>query len=147
MEVLISNRSGVTVNTDLLRELAEEILALEGVDARAELSIALIDESEIKRLNAEYRGIDKPTDVLSFPQSDDGFDGPLLLGDILISPQVAQAQSLEYQNSFDKEMAILLIHGVLHLLGYDHESQDEARIMEAEEEKILNGFLARKKAQ
>jgi len=145
MEVLISNHSGIAVDIDFLSKLAEEILNLEEVDAEAELSIVLIDEGEIKKLNAEYRGINSATDVISFSQPQDHFEGPHLLGDVVISPQVAQTQALEYHHSFEKEMAILLIHGILHLLGYDHENSDEKGIMKAKEEKILNDFLARGK--
>jgi len=144
MEVIISNRSGVSVNLDLLHELAEDVLDFEKVDTGAELSIVLVDENKIKQLNAEYRGINLPTDVLSFPQLTENPTGPYLLGDVVISPQIAEVQAGEYQHSPEKEMAILLIHGILHLLGFDHETPEDKALMEEREKKILDNFLVEK---
>lgn len=137
MEVLINNCSAVELDLEFFRELAEEVLEFEKVDAQAELSIVFLDEDQIHELNAKYRGVDSSTDVLSFLQSDDNLDGPHLLGDVVISPQVAQAQARKYQHSFDREMAILLIHGILHLLGFDHQTSEEKKAMQEKEEKIL----------
>lgn len=145
MEVLISNRSAVAVDLDFLRELARKVLSFEKADTEAELSIVLVDEDEIQGLNAQYRGMDSLTDVLSFPQSRDNFEGPHLLGDVVISPQVAEAQAREYRHSPEKEIAILLVHGILHLLGHNHETPDERLKMQKKEEKILNDFLAEKR--
>ncbi len=147
MEVIISNHSRIVANLDLLRELAEEVLNLEKVDTEAELSLVLADEDEIQRLNAQYREIDSPTDVLSFPQFQDDLEGPHLLGDVIISPQIAQAQAIEHRHSLEKEMAVLLIHGILHLLGFSHETPEDRSIMQEREEKILNYFLVEKRIQ
>jgi len=147
MEVIISNNSGIALNVGFFQELAETILGFEKVGTEAELSVVLVGEREIQDLNAKYRGINTPTDVLSFPQSQDEFDGPCLLGDVVISPQVAKAQAVKYEHSFEKEMAILLIHGILHLIGFDHEESEEQEGMQKREEEILNRLIREKRVQ
>jgi rRNA maturation RNase YbeY len=107
----------------------------------AELSVALVGNAEIQRLNAKYRKKDYPTDVLSFPIENRLLVGERLLGDVIISVQKARQQAKERQRSLDKEMVILLIHGVVHLLGYDHErSAKEARIMQRLEKKVYRAL-------
>jgi probable rRNA maturation factor len=145
MEVILNNCSGVALNQALLLEIAEKVLDSEKVDALAELSIALVDPDEIKRLNMDYRGTDSVTDVLSFPQSPDDSGGPHLLGDVVISPQVAEEQANKYHHSPEKEMVILLVHGILHLLGFDHEAPEEKSIMNEKENEILTRLFTEKK--
>ena len=105
-----------------------------------ELSILLTDDAEIQQLNKEYRGKNQPTDVLSFPleESDGSGEESLLLGDVVISLETAERQAEEFGVSPQEEVLRLLIHGVLHLLGYDHEnvSQQEARRMAEKEEEL-----------
>ena len=106
----------------------------------AELSILITDDEEIRSLNRDYRSVDRSTDVLSFSQMDG--DGPgiasQLLGDVVISWETAQRQSRELGHAVSDEMKRLLVHGVLHLLGYDHEGDEEAAIrMRKAEEKYL----------
>ena len=119
-----------------IRKVAEAILALVG-QAEAELSVALIGNAEMKKLNAQYRRQDYPTDVLSFP-----FEGKLpspnrLLGDVIISVEKAREQAIERGRTRDEEMVTLLIHGIVHLLGYDHErSAKDARAMKRLENKV-----------
>ena len=119
-----------------LRKIAQAILVLVG-QAEAELSLALIGNAEMQKLNARYRGQDYPTDVLSFST-----DGMLpwsnrLLGDVIISVEKAREQANERGCTTDEEMATLLIHGIVHLLGYDHErSPTDARVMKRLENKI-----------
>lgn len=93
----------------------------------AELSIALVDDSEIAALNAEWRRIDEPTDVLAFPmdEPDESLPYSPLLGDVVISVERALAQAKEAGHSLEREIDVLLIHGVLHLVGYDHEGSEE----------------------
>jgi probable rRNA maturation factor len=123
-----------------LKTIAAKILdVLE--ENQAELSVALVGNAEIQRLNARYRKMDYPTDVLSFPVENRRFVGERLLGDVIISVQKARQQAKERRRSLDKEMVILLIHGVVHLLGYDHErSAKEARIMQRLEKKIYRAL-------
>ena len=103
-----------------------------------ELSILITDDEEISSLNRIYRAMDRPTDVLSFSQleGEGPVTAPQLLGDVVISWETAQSQALEQGHTVLVEMKRLLVHGVLHLLGFDHEKDDEgARVMREEEEK------------
>lgn len=112
-----------------------------------EVSILLTDDAEIHELNRQYRDVDSPTDVLSFAlmTDDDATDlyedkvegEPELLGDIIISAPTALRQSEEYGHSFERELAYLTVHGMLHLLGFDHMSDSDKAAMRAEEEAIL----------
>ncbi len=117
------------------------------------ISLVLTDDAGIAALNQEYRGIDAPTDVLSFPQHEDimvnalpaGPAGaPLLLGDIVVSLPRAEAQAQEYGHSRDRELGFLLVHGLLHLLGYDHETAEDAAIMEARQDTVLDSLGLRR---
>jgi rRNA maturation RNase YbeY len=119
-----------------LRRVATGILELLKQD-HAELSVALIGNAEMRKLNARYRKKNYPTDVLSFPTAQGMPDGVRLLGDVIISVDKAKEQARERGRTLDDEMVTLLIHGVLHLLGYDHErSVRDARIMGRVEKKI-----------
>ena len=112
----------------LMRRAVEATLAYEGICNDVEVSITFTDDESIHSLNLEYRGIDRPTDVLSFPLEEDiknsRVRGPIMLGDIVISLERAVAQAVEYGHSFQRETAFLCIHSMLHLLGYDHELGD-----------------------
>lgn len=111
---------------DWLRERAEKILNILGVK-NAELSILITGDEEIRELNRTYRGKDRPTDVLSFPDGD-VVEGRLILGDIVISLETAQRQAKELGHSLEEEVERLLTHGVIHLLGYDHELGGEKEL-------------------
>jgi probable rRNA maturation factor len=104
------------------------------------ISVAYVPVAQIAALNEAYRGKNGPTDVLSFnlddPGDDPDEDGELTLGDIIISPEIAIRQNTEYGTTFSEEIDILLIHGTLHLLGYDHVADDEAVVMESREKTI-----------
>ncbi len=133
-----------------LRSLICFLLESQQVRQGAEVSISLATDEQIHQLNREYRGIDSTTDVLSFPcdypdarETDEFSDEEMLLGDILISPNVAYRQSCEYGNTFVEELNLLTTHGLLHLLGYDHIQDDEAEIMEALERKLLSQWSQR----
>ena len=111
------------------------------------LSVVLTDDAGIAALNREFRGIDAPTDVLSFPQLDPTSPPaplppgePLPLGDVVVSLPRAQAQAHEYGHSRERELGFLLVHGLLHLLGHDHETPDEAAAMEGRQEAVLNAL-------
>jgi probable rRNA maturation factor len=124
------------IDLDRLRRLAEQVLVAES--ATGELTLTFIDASEIAALNAEYMGKAGPTDVLSFPMDDDPTPGvPTLLGDIVVSPAVAFEQFAEHAGTFDDEIALLVVHGVLHVLGYDHAEPDEAAVMRRRELDVL----------
>ncbi|MBE0448438.1 MAG: rRNA maturation RNase YbeY [Actinobacteria bacterium] len=147
MAILISNNQDIPVDEDQLRRIAELTLAKEGIEKEAELSIALVSEEEMLELNARYRGKDYPTDVLSF-QAETPLGGkiekiPHLLGDVVICPSVAARQAEEYGHTFDQEIELLLVHGILHLLGYDHKEDAEAEEMEEREQEILSTFFGK----
>ncbi len=121
----------------VLRRRAGRLLAALGV-RRAELSVVLAADPEIAALNARFRGRGGPTDVLSFSLLEGaaaGFRGGLL-GDVVIGVEVAARQARRRGRSLDEEVARLLIHGVLHLLGYDHERDADARVMRAQERRL-----------
>lgn len=114
-----------------------------GIDDSTEVSLILVDDEYIHRLNHQYRGKDAPTDVLSFALNEGDepeiIDGPqeTLLGDIIISLETASRQAEEYGHSLERELAYLSVHGMLHLLGYDHETEEEKAEMRKEEEHVL----------
>jgi probable rRNA maturation factor len=126
-----------------LKKVALAILDLVG-EKNTELSVALIGDREMRRLNAQYRGKDYPTDVLSFPVDSAVALSPPLLGDVIISVDKAAAQARERRRTLDDEMITLLIHGIVHLMGYDHErSAKDAKIMTRLEQKILGQLCER----
>jgi probable rRNA maturation factor len=144
----------IDITDDLIKTLTacmEQTLAFETFDKDAEVSLTFTDNSGIKERNRIARGIDKPTDVLSFPMLDYEADGTLeicdedlsegavVLGDILISMEKAVSQSEEYGHSLKRELCFLTVHSMLHLLGYDHErSQEEEALMFEKQDEILN---------
>lgn len=132
----------------LIESVVSAALASEGVERSCQISITFTDNEGIREINREYRNIDSPTDVLSFPLLEDGVEGTmrdmdmdtgeLVLGDIVISLTRAHEQAEEYGHSFEREVAYLTVHGMLHLLGYDHEDECERKTMRDREEKILD---------
>ena len=137
MPVEIARRGiGRKLSGRRLKTIALAILDLLG-EADAELSLVLIGNSEMRKLNAKYRRKDYPTDVLSFPMEDAGMPAARLLGDVIISVEKAREQAKQRGRTPDQELATLLIHGLVHLLGYDHErSAKDARAMKRLEDKI-----------
>lgn len=138
--------------------LAEAVLQDEGVRGDAELSVLFVDEASIAELNSRFLGKEGPTDVLAFPIDEEpadsgrspdsggtgpGFatdrddDAPSLLGDVVICPSVARRNAPEHAGTYDDELALLVVHGVLHLLGMDHMDDEEAEAMEARERELL----------
>ena len=108
-----------------------------------EVSVLLTNDSRITELNLEYRGIDAPTDVLAFAMREDedsNLMNPNILGDIVISLETAERQAENETHSLEEEVAFLTVHGVLHLLGYDHQTQEEATVMFEKQEDILENL-------
>ena len=148
--VIIRSRSdGVRPSAELKKSVEKAIRAAlkhEKVSFPTEISLSYVTDERIKELNSEYRGIDRPTDVLSFPEYQDrgeaerdGAENRVPLGDIVISLERAEAQSREYGHSLTREACFLAVHSVLHLLGYDHErSEEEEREMFEKQETILS---------
>lgn len=115
--------------------------ALELVDrSEAELSVMLCDDDAIAELNAQWRGKDQPTDVLSFPQGEGPPGAPPALGDVVISLDTAGRQADEAGHPLATELVVLLVHGLLHLLGHDHHEEAERAAMRAEESRVLTAL-------
>ena len=136
---------------DIINKVIFIVLKKENFKLKYEVSILLVDNEEITKINFEQRNINISTDVLSFPIvsmkngiiiSDEGdFDleeNELLLGDIIISLEKAKEQAIEYGHSFEREIAFLVTHGMLHILGYDHENAEDEKIMFKKQEYVLS---------
>ncbi len=134
----------------LIKKAAKASLQYMDFPTSVEISVMLTDNEEIRRLNAEHREIDRATDVLSFPMfdydeegnliKDPGEQGPLCLGDIVISLERAAEQAEEYGHSFRREVGFLTVHSMLHLLGYDHMTPEEETEMFGYQREILAGI-------
>ena len=132
--------------------LAEQALRTEGVTA-GELDLSFVGASAMTELNETHMGKVGPTDVLAFPidgEDDAGLDGlPVLLGDVVICPEVAAAQAADHRHdgrhegTVDDEVALLVVHGVLHVLGHDHAEADEAALMQTREQELLGAYHRR----
>lgn len=166
MSIYISNETNIKLDVpdqeQVIRIAVEAALSAEGCPYEAEVSVTIADDDEVHRINREFREIDKTTDVLSFPalelerpgdflQIEEDEDalaagcfnpdtGELILGDMIISAERVKAQAAEYGHSELRELAFLVVHSMLHLCGYDHETPDEARVMEEKQERILSGL-------
>jgi probable rRNA maturation factor len=139
VEVVRKKASGTFSNRELKR-IALEVLELVG-QSQAELSVALVNNREMRKLNAKYRQKDYPTDVLSFPAVNGLPMDVRLLGDVVISVEKAEEQAKQRRRTLNEETVTLLIHGVLHLLGYDHErSAKDARMMSRLEKKLYRAL-------
>lgn len=132
----------------LIRRAIEATLDYESFNNNAEISITFTDNDGIQRLNRDFRGLDRPTDVLSFPLTDyEAIDTPLAdelcgsLGDVVLSLERAREQAEEYGHSLDREIAFLTVHSMLHLLGYDHETGEEDELdMRRRQSEILKNI-------
>ncbi len=124
-----------------LSRLAAHVLVCEEVDEAAELSVLLVGPDHIRRLNARFAGDDYATDVLSFPMMEDE-ESALLLGDVVMCPEIASANAARAGQDVDAELDTLLVHGTLHLLGYDHDEEEEKRRMDERQSQILAAFHA-----
>ncbi|HUX86690.1 MAG TPA: rRNA maturation RNase YbeY [Chloroflexota bacterium] len=143
LDLDVASQFAGEIDAEFLREVLERALSTQGMTGPVEVSIVICDDAEIQTLNRTYRGMDRPTDVLSFSQieGDDNFPhapGEVRpLGDIVISYDRVRAQAVEYGHSEKRELAYLAVHGLLHLLGFDHESEDERLKMRHAEEAAL----------
>ena len=156
-EILMENNQNAIEITeeinDAIKKAIEASLKYENCDFDAELSVTIVDNEEIREINNEHRGIDKATDVLSFPMLEfdeegnaieceyDFSDDTVILGDIVISAERAKEQAEELGHSFIREMAFLTVHSMLHLLGYDHvdDPEGEAEMIRKQKD-ILDGL-------
>lgn len=127
----------------LVRKCCAAVLSSEHFSSDAEVSVSFVSNAEIRKLNRQFRGKDKSTDVLSFPLGENGvYDinhetGAMLLGDVVISMETAVSQAKTYGHSLEREVGFLTVHSMLHLLGYDHEAPLDTAKMREKEEAIL----------
>lgn len=140
LSVLVNNaQSAHKIDVRWLKKQGR--LILQHLDMEdGELSVLLTDDTEIHELNRQYRDKDRPTDVLSFPQDDDAVNekGARLLGDVVVSVDTAHRQAADHHLSLQEELILLLIHGILHLMGYDHEtSRQDARYMKQKTQEVF----------
>lgn len=131
-----------------LEELLNSAAAMEGIEPETEVSVTFVLKERIRELNREYRDKDEPTDVISFAMEETleeevvptGLAMPRVLGDIIISVSIAKEQAEEYNHSFMRELGFLAVHGFLHLLGYDHLTEEEEQIMFSRQKEILDAY-------
>ncbi len=150
---------------DTLRwaRLAEAVLEAEGVRGDAEVSLLFVDETAMAELNQRFMGHKGPTDVLAFPIDDDVYEGarsadslgpgpnadpelaemPTILGDVVLCPAVARRNAPGHAGSYEDELALLVVHGLLHLLGMDHAEREETEVMQRREQELLDRFHRR----
>lgn len=146
MRILFENDTNFNLDEELIKTVAAAALSSESIKEDAEISFTLTDNETIHYLNKKHRGIDRPTDVLSFPLIDfntediNAIDGTIYLGDIIISIDKAKAQAEEYGHSLERELGFLTAHSTLHLLGYDHMTSEEEKVMFAKQDNILNSI-------
>ncbi len=148
IEIFLSDEQEKLAPPEDMEQLIEmctrAALEEEQIEEDAQVSVTLVDNDAIREINNEHRGIDKATDVLSFPLGDEeSFDtdpetGAILLGDIVISLERAKEQAEEYGHSYRREVAFLITHSLFHLLGYDHvDSEEDEKLMFGKQDKVL----------
>lgn len=148
MQVTITYEHKEELFSDIdLEGLVKFVLTYQKCPANTDVSLSFVTDEKIHELNRDYRGIDRPTDVLSFECDNAPFEGEVFdnaleyeLGDIIIAPDVALKQTEEFNTTFAEEITLLVVHGLLHLCGYDHIEDEEAEIMESLEDEIIKAW-------
>ena len=146
MGIEIANNSGVACNEDQIVDVAAFALDKMGIHPESDLGITLVNEDEITKLHIQWMNLPGPTDVLSFPMDElkpfSASDGPGIIGDIVICPQFAAKQAVNH--STEDEISLLTVHGVLHLLGFDHVEEEEHKVMFGLQDKTLAEWRERR---
>ena len=151
MTLLTDNRTDWNFDENFLKivtKAAEESLKYENFDPNCEISLSFVTNSEIHKINKQFRNIDRETDVLSFPQltfeegeiPEKNENGEIILGDIIISVKKAKAQAEEYGHSLEREIAFLTAHSMLHLMGYDHMTEEDEKEMFGRQRAIMENI-------
>jgi len=145
VDVQTAPRFAGEVDEEMLRRVTAEALRHEGIEGEIALSVVITDEGTVQELNREFRNVDAPTDVLAFGTGEESdfvtdTEKPAYLGDVIISYPRAVIQAEEYGHSINRELALLTVHGVLHLLGYDHVDEVERTEMWARQNEILESL-------
>ena len=138
--MFLANEQDIAVDEATLTALAEHALGAEEVDDDSELSVLLVGKDHMRLLNERFAGNDYPTDVLAFPMLEDEDDPGTLVGDVVICPEIALEHAEELNHSLEQELRVLVVHGTLHLLGYDHQTADGRAVMEERLRKVLDTF-------
>jgi probable rRNA maturation factor len=143
MDVWITNlQHKISIETDFVRDVLTKALRLQGYRDTPDVSVALVDDAYIRMLNQEYRGVDQPTDVLAFRMDPaDSAVAESALGDIVISVERARDQARQFKHPLRREVALLAVHGLLHLLGYEDETETGASTMWSKQKELLDKIL------
>ncbi len=145
MQVSITtHRDPEPLDLSAFEHLARFVLELEEVPDQTELSLAIVEVEEMTELNRTYRGVDAPTDVLSFGCDDPcpvDSDEPIALGDVVIAPEVAEEHAAEHGTTVEEELNLLLVHGILHLLGYTHDDEQAEAAMRERERVLIETYM------
>jgi probable rRNA maturation factor len=147
MNIELTELINSTIQTNRIIEVAEFSLLKMGIHPDSELSISLVDEIEMSSLHMRWLDESGPTDVLSFPMDElkpfSATSGPGMLGDIVLCPEYAKPQAKRAGHSIQEELELLTVHGVLHLLGFDHREIEEKRLMFSHQDKILREWRSK----
>jgi probable rRNA maturation factor len=139
VDVFAANEQKLEIDEPRLAALARHTLTTEEADDDIEMSVLFVDAESIRRLNAKFLGADYATDVLAFPMMEDDEDW-VMLGDVYVCPEIARDNAARLGHSLDRELEMLVVHGILHLLGYDHQNDDDMSRMDARTRHILGSF-------
>jgi probable rRNA maturation factor len=146
VSVFLADEQGEELDLAGMRNLAEVVISTEGYPKETEVTLLFVDEDEMSSYNERFLNRTGPTDVLAFPVEDllpgvapdpDPSGPPLMIGDVIIAPAYVKRQAIELEISFEDEMALMVTHGILHLMGYDHQEDGDASTMESRETEIL----------
>jgi len=147
MYIELTDLTNSNADTNRIKSLADFSLRSLGIHPESELSISLVDMEEMSSLHMRWLDESGPTDVLSFPMDElkpnSSSDGPGILGDIVLCPEYAKKQAVEIGHSLQDELEVLVVHGVLHLLGFDHRESDEKTMMFSRQDEILREWRSR----
>jgi len=153
VSVFLADEQGEEIDLAGMRDLAELVISSEGYPKDTEVTLLFVDENEMSSYNERFLNRSGPTDVLAFPVEDllpglapdpDPAGPPLMIGDVIIAPAYVRRQADEFAVDFDDEMALMVTHGILHLMGYDHQADGDASAMESRETELL-GLVGKKR--
>lgn len=142
MNVLFDNRQDEIyiddVITELIKKSIREVIDEEKLDENIMVSVSFVDDEEIRTLNRDFRNVDSSTDVLSFPIDDEFQLDERILGDVVINTKRVIEQAKEFGHSNERELSYLTVHSILHLLGYDHEDEEDKNLMRSKEKIVMD---------
>jgi probable rRNA maturation factor len=140
MDVFLANEQEITVDETRITSLARHALDAEDVDDEAELSILFVTPEHIRQLNARFAGDDYATDVLAFPLMEGNEDDSWMLGDVVVCPEIAGENATRLGHPLSHEIETVVVHGILHLLGYDHQGPEDKKRMDDRVAELIGAF-------